>query len=113
MFIVDEESCNRCNRVGSEGNLNKATSKRTNTNIDALKNKQSTTVEFASVFGRSEMLMEKGVVVMILRALGSDKKILLQTLPQKFEGIIRPNTSETVIQLSKVNYMSIVHVLPP
>ena len=34
--------------------------------------------------------------------MGSDKKILLQHLPGKLEGVIRPETSVTVIKLWKV-----------
>lgn len=34
--------------------------------------------------------------------MGSDKKLLLQHLPAKLEGIIKPQTSETVIKLWQV-----------
>lgn len=34
--------------------------------------------------------------------MGSDKKLLLKTLPDKLDGIIKPETSETVVQIWKV-----------
>jgi len=34
--------------------------------------------------------------------MGSDKKILLEKLPSKLEGIITPETSSTVIKIWKV-----------
>lgn len=34
--------------------------------------------------------------------MGSDKKLLLKRLPDKLHGIIRPETSDTVVQLWKV-----------
>ena len=38
--------------------------------------------------------------------MGSDKKLLLENLPEKLTGVIRPETSETVIKIWKV-YCSI------
>ena len=34
--------------------------------------------------------------------MGTDKRLLLENLPSKLEGVIRPNTSSTVIELWKV-----------
>ena len=38
--------------------------------------------------------------------MGSDKKILMKKLPDKLEGVVKSETSETVVKIWKVCYFS-------
>lgn len=83
-------------------NLDKAPSQRTNNHLQSL-------VKCISSCGVSFCVWEKkdgdgkgSGIHDFTSLMGSDKKLLLRILPEKLPGVIRPETSATVVKLWKV-----------
>ena len=86
-------------------NLNKPPSKRSSTHLTALiKAITSCGISF-SVWEKQDADGKGSGLYDFTSLMGSDKKLLLQTLPPKLKEVLKPETSESVTQLWKVFYI--------
>lgn len=84
-------------------NLNKPPSKKTSTHVDALKAAiKSCGVSF-NIWEKKNADGKGSGSHDFTSLMGSDKKILLENLPMKLEGVISPDTSDAVINIWKVS----------
>ncbi|XP_028516288.1 uncharacterized protein LOC114575505 [Exaiptasia diaphana] len=82
-------------------NLNKAPSQRTNTHLDQLKEVINSCGVSFNVWEKKNGDGKGSGIYDFTSLMGSDKKLLLESLPSKLKGIIKPTTSDTVIKLWK------------
>ena len=85
-------------------NLNKAPRNQRANHLNSLV-KTICSCGISLVCGKNRMQMAKEVVSTSL--IGTDKKLLLEKLPTKLNGIINPTTSSTVIKIWQVLSMKI------
>lgn len=88
-------------------NLNKPPSQKTSRHLqDLIKAIVSCGVSF-NIWEKTDADGKRSGLYDFTSLMGSDKKLLLQSLPDKLKGILKPETSETVIQIWKVKFLSI------
>ena len=86
----------------SKENLNKAPSNRSTVHLDNIVRAICSCGVSFSVWERQNADGKGSGVYDFTSLMGSDKKILLEKLPSKLEGVITPATSSTVIKIWKV-----------
>jgi len=84
-------------------NLHKLPSKRTTTHIDILKDTINSCGVCFNIWEKRNADGNGSGTFDFTSLMGSSKKILLEQLPPKLQGVIRPSTSDTVIRIWKVN----------
>lgn len=85
-------------------NILKAPSKRSNTNLDQLKEAINSCGVCFNVWEKKNADGKGSGHYDFTSLMGSDKKLLLENHPSKLEGIIKADTSDTVIKLWKVKF---------
>ena len=83
-------------------NLDKAPSKRTCTHLDSLKVAINSCGVCFNVWEKRNADGKGSGCFDFTSLMGSDKKILLQNLPIKLDGVVKPGTKDTVISMWKV-----------
>lgn len=83
-------------------NLNKAPSQRCDYHLQSLVKCISSCGVSFSVWEKMDADGKGSGLYDFTSLLGSDKKLLLKALPDKLPGVIRPQSSETVVKIWKV-----------